>query len=332
MPTNTSYLPGQPILIKIETGAIVSGIVSEEPYCHGLTILHGDKKYYRSWRKIDRHNNREVTPVCFQVSEPEVTVATVSEVPIAQVAPITTVEPEPNQQADDLIERAFNVNTRYMFVDKLVDMVVGGSSNSLVITGPGGMGKSYSIFNRLKLNELGDADYHVVKGFSTPKALYRTLHEQNGKIVVFDDCDSVLQNDTATNILKGALDSYSIREISWLTDAGSRDSLPNRFEFNGRVIFISNLHLSKVPQPIQSRALFVDLSMTPDEKIERITAIAPSLAGDIDHDQRMECIELLNHMRNRVRDLNYRTFMKVARIRKENPNCWREMSTYMITA
>ena len=37
----------------------------------------------------------------------------------------------------------------------------------------------------------------MVKGYSTAKGLYRTLFENNGMVIIFDDCDSILKDDVA---------------------------------------------------------------------------------------------------------------------------------------
>jgi len=74
-------------------------------------------------------------------------------------------------------------------LDVLVKLVAEGKITSLLITGKPGTGKSYSTIK--KLNEYGEEGKFYVynKGVSTPLALYRLLYENNGKVIVFDDCD-----------------------------------------------------------------------------------------------------------------------------------------------
>jgi hypothetical protein len=55
-----------------------------------------------------------------------------------------------------------------------------------------------------------------IKGFSTAKNMFRTLYENNGSTIIFDDCDSILKDAIAINILKAALDSYDKRVITWV--------------------------------------------------------------------------------------------------------------------
>lgn len=180
---------------------------------------------------------------------------------------------------------------------------------------------------------MDDGDYIVIKGFSTPKAMYRALWNNRDKIVVFDDCDSVLKNDTATNLLKGALDSYGVRRISWLTELSRiDDDLPKSFDFEGFVIFISNHRLEDMPQALVSRSLIVDVSMTSAEKIERMRGICQAVENDMTLEAKMEVIEFLDGLRDKIGDLNMRTFLKVCDLYSDDPADWRDVAEYMVTA
>ena len=192
--------------------------------------------------------------------------------------------------AEPKVEK-FGINARFSFVEKLVTMVATGVQPSAIITGEGGLGKTYTVTKTLESNGYKDisdlADFQVgtilnirkcfkmVKGFSTAKGLYRTLFENNKGVIVFDDCDAVLKDPVALNLLKSALDSYGKRIISWNADFRDED-LPRSFNFEGRVIFISNMDEGKIDQAIRSRSMMIDLSMTHDQKIDRMEFIAAS--------------------------------------------------------
>jgi hypothetical protein len=226
------------------------------------------------------------------------------------------------------------INVRFEYLEQLVTMVAISVPTSLVIVGSGGLGKSYTVFKQLQRHGMEeDADYVVCKGMATPKALYRVLYENRDKIVVFDDCDSVLKNETAVNLLKAGLDSTAVRTISWRTERGGDDdsSLPARFQFEGKIIFISNLELHQVNQAILSRALHVDVTMTADEKIERMRAIADHVRPEISVEVKNEVIDLLNQHKARIKDLNVRTLTKVLDIRVAMPTNWKPIATYVVT-
>jgi hypothetical protein len=172
----------------------------------------------------------------------------------------------------------------------------------------------------------------VIKGYSTPKGLYRTLYENRNSVIVFDDCDSVLKDPISLNLLKGALDSYSRRVISWRADIKDED-LPTTFEFKGRVVFISNIASSNLDQAIISRSMAVDLSMTTKQKVERMRFLLtqPEFMPETTMVEKTDAMNLIDTLKDKVKELSLRTLIQVAKIRKSNPNQnWRNLAEYAI--
>jgi hypothetical protein len=234
--------------------------------------------------------------------------------------------------------KTFDINKRFEFLGSLTKMVLRQEQAALVVTGDGGLGKTFEVLKQcdaMGLRKLGlpanpedmdDAeytpndidgdgyDYVVIKGYSTPKGLYQTLYTHQDKLIIFDDCDSVLMDMQAVNILKGALDSYGQRVISWISTV-PMEGLPNSFEFFGRVIFISNRKRTQIPQPMISRATSIDVSMTADEKINRMKHILADVRPDLDMDLKTECLDILEKYKHSAKDLNVRTLLKVINIK-----------------
>jgi len=263
---------------------------------------------------------------------------------LAKMAPAL----EAAAQREAVQNERFGINTRFEFVEKLVNMVASGVQPSAVITGEGGLGKTYTVRKTLEdagledmtalLNEAEDGDvienaYITIKGFSTAKGLYRTLYENNGKIILFDDCDSILKDPVALNILKGALDSYDRRYISWNAEMKESDDLPRSFEFTGSIIFISNMDQDKIDQAVRSRSMMIDLSMTDEQKIDRMEHIA--LSGDFlpqyEAEIKTDALNLLREIKDEVKEISLRTLIAVAKIRASNTD-WKDLATYMLTA
>jgi hypothetical protein len=97
------------------------------------------------------------------------------------------------------------------------------------------------------------------------------------------------------------------------------------------VIFISNKPLRKIPQAMLSRALFVDVSMTPTEKIERLRAIVPNIEPETDLELKLEILDLMDTMKDRIDDLNVRTFLKVLECRAANTTGdWKRLAMYLM--
>lgn len=241
----------------------------------------------------------------------------------------------------------FGINQRFGFLEQMVTMVADGTMPSCVITGEGGLGKSYTVMKSLEkaglknITDLADfqvgqkinvsKSYRVVKGFSTAKGLYRTLFESNGMTVVFDDCDSILKDDVARNLLKGALDSYSKRYISWMADMRD-DDLPKSFEFTGRVIFVSNIGLEKIDQAIRTRAMCVDLSMQEQEKIERMEVIARSdeFLPEVSDLAKTQALAFLKANVGKVPNLSLRSLIQVSKIASRGGK-WEDLARYALS-
>ena len=244
-------------------------------------------------------------------------------------------------------ESKFTINQRFGFLSDMIVMLAKGDQPSVVVTGPGGLGKSHTVTTALRnagLKDLSVLDEYevgapvprnafiVIKGYSTPKGLYRTLYENRNSVIVFDDCDSVLKDAVSLNLLKGALDSYSKRIISWRADIKDED-LPTSFEFKGRVVFISNMSSNQLDQAIITRSMSVDVTMTKEQKVERMRHLVSekSFMPDFDLVCKNDALDLIGSLVDSVKELSLRTLIQVTKIRKSNPNGnWKDLATYAI--
>jgi hypothetical protein len=238
---------------------------------------------------------------------------------------------------------SFSVADRFEFVEALASMVATGKSPSAIITGEGGIGKTFTVMKTLRsLGLVASTDdeaedtapskvFTVVKGFSTPMALYRTLYENSDKVVVFDDCDSILKDPTAINLLKAALDSYGKRIVSWQSEQRGND-LPSSFQFHGGVIFISNHTLGTLDHAVRTRALCVDLSMTADQKLERMAQIVESgdFLEDMPEDYKRDALACIKTNLSKVRNLSLRTLLQVAKVRSTDRRDWQRLALYVM--
>lgn len=241
----------------------------------------------------------------------------------------------------------FDINARFSFVEKLVNMVASGIQASAVITGHGGLGKSYTVMKTLAdagykdMTTFDDAEdgeivrrekvFIQVKGYSTAKGLYRTLFQNNGCVIVFDDCDAVLRDPVALNLLKGALDSYGKRIISWNADMRDED-LPRSFNFTGKVVFISNMAQDSIDQAIRSRSMMIDLCMDDDQKLDRMEYIikSPEFMEEFDMDDKVQALALIRQLKDSAREINLRTLIQVTKIKASAGSNWSEMAEYVL--
>jgi len=203
------------------------------------------------------------------------------------------------------------------------NMVINGTQPSMLITGTPGSGKTYNVTQELKKAGMKkDVDYYYAKGKSTAAGMYQVLWENNDKLIIFDDMDSIFKDDNAINILKGALDSGEEREISWLSARPLKTpegkDIPQKFDFTGRVIFISNLAQKSIDPAIKSRSFVIEVALSPDDMVGYIE-------GMFDTIMPYERVSTKRYALDSIKDaaennpkvqINMRTFIKAVKIVK----------------
>lgn len=247
-------------------------------------------------------------------------------------------------------ERITQIAERFEILDDMTKATLNGDIRALIVSGPPGVGKSFTVERELERSALFDqisgrrVKSTIVKGSATAIGLYKTLYEfsDSNCVIVFDDCDSILFDEVSLNLLKGALDSGKNRKISWLAESRvlKNEGIPNSFTFHGSVIFITNLKFDQVRsqkmkdhlEALQSRCHYLDLTLdTMRDKILRIKQIADTgvLFADYDFEQcaQDEIINFLNVNKNKMREMSLRMAIKVAELRKSFPTKWQALAS-----
>lgn len=275
-----------------------------------------------------------------------------------------------------------SMDEQYEMLSSRVKLVAGGEANfikSLLITGAPSAGKTFVVMKNIK--ELGlkeGEDYIVKKGKVTTLTMYRTLIEQVNGMAIFDDCDSVVADKDAVNMLKGALDTDPVREISYdvrgmvntatmseadrtayvelvsrilrgkpedgdleiflnkvrkpykedgdtiqpriededmdelLSDVQEyvANKLPNKIDFKGKIIFISNMSPDEWDGAIITRAFTMDLNFRSDEMLDYIDKIKGHIkTPSLSEDEKQEVMDFLRELYvsgKLKRDVNFR--------------------------
>ncbi len=225
----------------------------------------------------------------------------------------------------------FTINQKFEILNNLTSMVVNDFTPSLLVTGQGGLGKTHSVTQTIENNQLNEDEYIFFKGYSTARGLYNALYDNNGKLIVFDDCDSILEDKVAINILKSALDSYDKRTITWMAKMNKNDEYPQQFDFTGRIIFISNKSKNSIDGAILSRSLTVDLTMSPEEKIDRMSFVLDKILPEYKLEYKQDALDFLSNNKTN-QNINLRTLIMVSKIRTAFNDNWKEMASYMLNS
>ena len=250
----------------------------------------------------------------------------------------------PNETDAQIIERT---RERFQILEDMTQASIDGVVRGMVVTGPPGVGKSYGVELVLEKNNLFDKiagkrlRFGIEKGAASAIGLYKLLYNyaDKGNVLVLDDCDTVLYDETSLNLLKAALDSSKKRKISWNTDSAllRREGIPDTFEFKGSVIFITNLKFDKVRgkmkdhlDAIMSRCHYLDLTLdTTREKMLRCKQIvADGMLNEYGFTkvEQEEVIDFMFKNKDRMREISLRMVTKLADLKKSMSNRWMRMA------
>ena len=260
-----------------------------------------------------------------------------------------TARPEPvsKETDEEIIAR---MRERFEILDDMTRAVKKGDVRAMIVSGAPGVGKSFGVEKVLSKHDLlADVaqnsklkKYEIVKGAMSAIGLYKKLYEFSDKkcILVFDDCDSVLLDDLALNILKAALDTSKKRTIHWNTDSRSliAEGVPNSFEFKGGAIFITNLNFANIKSKklqdhlaaLESRCHYIDLTIHSQRdkmlRIKQIVADGMLDEYEFSDEDKAELVEFIDANKGRLRELSLRTVLKTADLKKSFPARWRRVA------
>ena len=253
---------------------------------------------------------------------------------------------EQKESETDAMDR---IASRFSVLDEMSKACIAGDIRAMIVSGPPGVGKSHGVTQQMEKASMFDKiagkrpRFEVVKGAMSGIGLFAILYKYSDSknVLVFDDCD-VWEDPDALNVLKGALDSGKTRRISWNKDSRllREDGIPNSFNFNGSVIFITNLNFAdrrsaKIKahlDALQSRCHYLDLTINSErDKMLRIKQVHRDADGGLfsDYDFTQEqcdtIIEFMWDNHSKLREVSLRMALKIADLVKISPN-WKNLA------
>ena len=221
-----------------------------------------------------------------------------------------------------------NISKSFRVLEVLTKAAVQGQCRSLIVYGPAGLGKSYTVE---KVLEDASVNHTIIKGGATKIGLLKTLYKYRAKgdVIVFDDCDSILLDLDCISLLKAACDTTEKRTVSYLSNDkiqpdGELGTIPSTWSFDGTVIFITNTNFENTAAKLQehcnamiSRSHYIDLRMvTKRDYLIRIKqVVAQGLFGSmLTVDQISKVMDYIEVNVDTLRELSLRMALKIGQL------------------
>jgi hypothetical protein len=249
---------------------------------------------------------------------------------------------------ESVAEIEVKLQDRFEALEIMSEATGRGINRALIVSGPAGLGKSYTV--EAKMAELEKQGHHVtyIKGYVRPLGLYKLLYESRhpNSILVFDDSDSIFHDDVSMNLLKSACDSTDRRVLHWLSRSLEREededgeNIPEKFEFEGSIIFITNYDFDRLIESgyklaphfeaLVSRSHYLDLAMK--TKLDYLVRIKQVVRGGMLRDRGFSVsdetliMEFIVDNVDRLRELSLRMVVKLSGLYKMNRNNWQKLA------
>ena len=228
----------------------------------------------------------------------------------------------------------------YASVETFIEKISQGSLRSLIINGPPGVGKTFSVESFLKKH--ASRKYKLIAGHMSTLSLYGNLYHYRdaGNVLVLDDIDSVLSKIEGVNILKAAMDTKPSRRINWESSSSllNKLNLPTGFDFQGSVILISNVSFGgsggKIGahlEALKDRSFTLTIANNSRESLFKqlcFMVMKKNLLSSFSLSAK-QIQDILMYVENNIESLpkiSLRLAIKLAQLVQESPDNWHQMA------
>ena len=245
-------------------------------------------------------------------------------------------------QEQEFEERA-TPEERFNDMEHYISMVLKGLQPSVLICGAPGLGKTYRVMQQVKA---AGVNYKVIKGKETPVAFYIDLfhYKHEGDVLICDDADDVLTDDTITNLIKAATDSSDERIVSYgtsqpplmseaefemlppedqslcdtrMSGGAAVHTYPKSFITEGSMIIITNKNAGQIDTAVRNRGLLCDLQFTVEECLGLIKDLMPHIMPTkLSIDAKYKALAYLTNLAEKKAkmDISIRSFTTAAKV------------------
>lgn len=262
---------------------------------------------------------------------------------------LRAAQAKPKARTDSEILK--DLTERFSILSLLTRGAMAKNIRAVTVTGAPGVGKTYTVETIL---ENSDCKHSIVRGTLSAVNLYKLGYKfrKAGSVIVLDDADSIFNDEDALNLLKVMCDTSSTRKLSWmkeslaLKDEDTGEDVPRQYEFEGAMIFISNLDFQRFVdegknkyaqhfEALMSRSLYLDLRLHNRNElgvwVENVAKTGKIFEREnVPEATREPILNFLRKNRENLRELSIRTLMKCAQMAKTHPTSWESMARVLL--
>ena len=264
-----------------------------------------------------------------------------------KMAKVMQTEPLDVETDETDEEIAQKLTDRFEILEMLTEASLNGICRSLIVSGPAGLGKSYTVETALRAWDPEEVRHTIIRGTVTKTGLFRTLYEYRfeGNVIVFDDSDRIFFDDDSLNMMKAVCDTTDRRRVSYMGDYkvySDKEAtvVPATFDFEGTIIFISNLDFdgmsgsdNKIAPHLQamvSRSQYIDLAMkTRRDYLIRIRQVVEQGLLEKHGLSKKEADDTMRFVEDnfdKLREMSLRIALKIGDLRRMSEEKWEKMA------
>ena len=248
---------------------------------------------------------------------------------------VTALEDLGMTQNETPEERDARIAERYAYFERITALLVASQlDGGLIVSGPPGLGKSFTVERELKRAKI---KYTSLRGSISAAGLYLTLWNNRDGFLVLDDIDAVFDDIEALNLLKAVLDTTGTRRVSWQKQAQWLESedIPQSFDFNGTIAFCTNIDFevaikrnNRVTPHLRAfmdRAFYLSLSTrTLEDVLTRIrqVVVGSGIEG-VEPEQAEDVMAFIEANATRFNSLSIRLAVQIATLTKTFGDDWK---------
>lgn len=198
----------------------------------------------------------------------------------------------------------------YKELERFVDMFKNKVIDLLIVVGPEGVSKSYTIQQVMRNTKHLNINTHL-----TPLEAYSLMYEYNGQPIICDDIDALLKNSKIISLFKQCGETLSIKRLNW-NSTQKIVEVPREFTTTSNLLIICNNlpHLDENKRALYSRGFVINFKPSKDEIKKKLISISKN----------KEVLEfLLKYLPNY--DINLRHLIKGTAIYNYDKNLWKDI-------